>query len=405
MSLSEQLADAIAAQNALTQAVAGKMWQIDSRVEQFIKNWGIDGYTTLEVGAGKPFGSIQAAWDSLVGKTLNADVLIKVADGVHTTQGITFYSQPFANRIRIEGNIANPAACQIKFTPDANGASHGVVFDNVRRIAFSGFKLIGETTDQNWTHRSLLIQQGSLVWSVPGSVQIEGGGMGLIVENGSQYECKDLHVSNVRQWGVFIGSGARAHLPSLRLAGPGKDVQTTLPARIFGPASPAVPHGLAVVDTAQCWAFEAHITGCRHGAHAVQNGYLWCDLVKIEHCGNGCYAAAGGVCLSHWSPVAPGRPVEKRSRIVDAVNGFFVDVGGKIMAPGAIVEQCETGFLAANQSLLYADGSIARNCGTGYASYGQSTVLAYGATPSECTTNFTPPNSDVPGNGNAIVRR
>ncbi|TAM00807.1 MAG: hypothetical protein EPN70_21495 [Paraburkholderia sp.] len=405
MSLSEQLTDAIAAQNALTQAVAGKMGQIDGRVEQFISQWGIDGYTTLEVGAGKPFDSIPAAWDSLIGKVLKADVLIKVADGVHTTTGFTLHSQPFAHRVRIEGNIGNPAACQIKFTPDGGGASHGVIFDNVRNVTFSGFKLIGDATDQNWTHRSLLIVQGSRVWSAPGSVQIEGGGMGLVVEHGSQYECSNLHISNTRQWGALIGSGARASLPSLRLAGPGKDVRTTLPARIFGTESTTVPHGLAAIDTAQCWAGEAHITGCWHGAHAVQNGYLWCDLVKIEHCGNGCYAAAGGVVWSHWSPVAPGNPVEKRSRIVDAVNGFFADIGGKIIAPGAIVEQCENGFFAAQQALIHAVDSIAHNCTTGYSSHGQSTVLAYGANPSECTTNFTPPNSDVPGNGNAIIRR
>ncbi|WP_296663531.1 hypothetical protein [Paraburkholderia sp.] len=400
MNLSEQLTDAIDAQNALTQAVAGKMGQIDGRVEQFIKQWGIDGYTTLAVGAGKQFGSIQAAWDSLIGKTLKADVLIKVADGVYTTHGITLHSQPFAHRIRIEGNVGNPAACQIKFTPDTNGVSHGVIFDNVRNVTFSGFKLIGETTDQNWTYRSLLIYVGSRVWSAPGSVQIEGGANGLAVDQGSQYECSNLQISNTRQWAAHISSGARAYLPSLRLVGLGKDFRTTLPARIYGVESTTAPHGLAVVDTAQCWVGKAQITDFWHGTYVERNGYLWCDSMKIKCCEYGCYAGHGGVC---WSALSG--TVEQRATIVDARFGFLADHGGKIVVNHAIVEQCEKGFHAAHHSQILANDSIARNCGTGYASHGQSTVLAYRATPSECQIDYTPPNPDVPGNANAIIRR
>lgn len=401
MSFSEQLTDAIAAQNALTQAVAGKMGQIDGRVEQFISQWGIDGYTTLEVGAGKQFGSIQDAWNSLIGKTLKADVLIKVADGVYTTNGVILTHQPFAHRIRIDGNIGNPAACQIKFVPDANGASHGIMFDNVLKVGFSGFKLIGEATDQNWTHRSLLMQHGSRVWSVPGSVQIEGGSVGLMVEHGSQYDCSDLHISNTRQWAAFIGAGARAYLGGLRLAGPGKDVKTTVPARFNnGVETTVMAYGLLAADTAQCWAGNAHITDWNVGMHVGQNGYIWCDSMKIKRCDIGVYAGHGGIC---WSAL-PGT-VEQRATIVDARFGFLADHGGKIVVNHAIVEQCESGFFAAQHSQILANQSIARNCVKGYESHGQSMVHAYGATPSECQIDYTPPNPDVPGNANAIIRR
>ncbi|WP_296663526.1 hypothetical protein [Paraburkholderia sp.] len=400
----EQLSNDIAAQMVSTQAVAGRVGEIDGRVEQFIKNWGIDGYTTLEVGSGKPFDSIQAAWDSLIGKTLKADVLIKVADGVHTTTGFTLTNQPFAQRIRIEGNVGDPAACQIKFTPDANGASHGVIFDNVRNVVFSGFKLVGETTDKNWTIRCLLIHLGSRVWSAPGSVQIQGGAYGLFVDHGAQYECSKLHISNTVIWAAYITAGSRANLPSLRLAGPGKDVRATLPAGIYGVESTTASHGLVVLDGAQCWAGEAHITDWSHGAHVERNGYLWCDVVRVERCEYGCYAAQGGVCWSFWWPVAPGRPVERRSSVVGAAVGFFADLGGKIVAVGAEAERCNTGFHAAYHSLLYANESFASRCITGYSSHAQSTVIAYNVTLYESHTDFTPPTSDVPGNGNAIIR-
>ncbi|TAM00809.1 MAG: hypothetical protein EPN70_21505 [Paraburkholderia sp.] len=398
-----QLSDDIAAQMASTQAVAGKVGEIDGRIEQFVKNWGIDGYTTLEVGAGKPFDSILAAWDSLIGKTLKADVLIKVADGVYTTTGFTLTNQPFAQRIRIEGNVGDPDACQIKFTPDANGASHGVIFDNVRNVVFSGFKLIGEVTDKNWTIRCLLIHLGSRVWSAPGSVQIEGGAIGLAVSSGAQYECKKLHISNTRQWGVLLGSGARAFLESLRLAGPGKDVKTTFPARLYDTESTQPPHGLGVMDTAQCWAFEAHITGYWHAAFVTRSSYLWCDLVKIERCEYGGYAAYGGVLWSYWSPAAPGRP-ERRPSVDHANVGFFADFGGKVIAIGAIAKHCRIGFHAGHHSLLYASASYASRCSTSYSSHAQSMVLANDVTLYDWDTDFTPPNSDVPGNGNAIIR-
>ncbi|MFC5431750.1 hypothetical protein ACFPTO_23585 [Paraburkholderia denitrificans] len=404
----EHLSNDFAAQMASTQALAGKVGEIDGRIEQFIKNWdwGIDGFTTLEVGAGKPFDSILAAWDSLIGKTLKADVLIKVADGVYTTTGFTLTNQPFAQRIRIEGNVSDPAACQIKFTPDENGASHGVIFRNVQDVAFSGFKLIGEAADQNWTIRCLLIHLGSRVWSAPGSVQIEGGVHGLVVERGAQYECENLHISDTRQWAAYIASGSRAYLASLRLAGPGRDVRTTFPAHIFGVESTSASHGLVVVDGAQCWAFGAYITHYSHGAHVAQNGYLWCDLMLIHSCETGCYAGTGGVCWSHWRPVEPGSPVERRSSVKGSDIGFFADHGGKIMARGAETSGCQTSFLATQQSLIDARDTYVRGYGgTGYASHGQSTVLAYCATMEmSVVIDFTPSQSDVPGNGNAIIR-
>lgn len=55
MSLEQQLTEAIASQNALTQMVANKMGSLDARINGFVDRWGVDGYTVLEVGRGKPY--------------------------------------------------------------------------------------------------------------------------------------------------------------------------------------------------------------------------------------------------------------------------------------------------------------------------------------------------------------
>ena len=83
-------------------------------------DWGVNGYKELKVGPGREFADIASAWNSLNGKILPTDVLIKVDDGQYTATGIALGNQPFANRIRIRGNVSNPAACQIRFVAGAD---------------------------------------------------------------------------------------------------------------------------------------------------------------------------------------------------------------------------------------------------------------------------------------------
>lgn len=405
MTLEQKISDAVVAQNALTQAVSNKMGLLDQRVEQFVSKWGVDGYTTLEVGKGKPFATILDAWNSLDGKSLKADVLIKVADGVYETMGMDLTSQPYAHRIRIEGNVGNPAACTIKSVPDANKQSHGLIFTSVRGVTLAGFKFIGEATATNFTHRSLFIRAHSQVWSPANSIVVEGGWNGLHVDQMSRYDIEGLRVSKTSAWAVVVGAGSTGVLSKLVVTGLGKSTRTTIPTHVDPYQATDNSHGLLVQDTSRCWAGESSITDVYHAYFSSRNAYLHCDGAVAARCTFGFYAQTGGVCWAHINDVGPNRPVALRASVTDADYGYFADWSGCLMVPGAIAQRCVEGFRASNGSTVYANVAYAENCQRGFAAWTQSMIYAdttNGKT-SGTPTPYSPNQSSVPGNINAIV--
>ena len=114
---SEQIADMMSGYTSLKQYYESARSEIENQLNQ----WGIDEYTTLNVGVDKPFTSIQDAWNSLQGKKLAANVLIKVDDGIYKLNSLHLQDHPDAHMIKIEGNTETPASCTLKFIPDDNG--------------------------------------------------------------------------------------------------------------------------------------------------------------------------------------------------------------------------------------------------------------------------------------------
>ncbi|MDF0604630.1 hypothetical protein HZU77_003055 [Neisseriaceae bacterium TC5R-5] len=361
-------------------------------------DWGVQGYTQLDVGSGKPFATIQDAWDSLNGKTLQADVLIKVADGEYKTTGLTLTHQPFAHRIRIEGNIANPTACKIRFIADVNKQSHGVIFSNVRGVAFSGFHLIGEGTATNWTHRCLLVQDSSQVVSAANALIVEGGVNSVYVNNNSFFVSTGLKVSKAKNWGVVIGNGSAAELASLSAVGDGKTTSTVIPAHINQNTPTILPNGLLCQDGSRAWLADAKVSGVAYGIYAACNGYIWCDGASVDQANNGFVAYEGGRLRNTGSGVTKFLPAGLRGKATNCDIGFNTNWGGVMMVPMAIAENCRIGFYCSVNSCMHADSGWAKNCTTGYLADALGVISAW-STKAASTGNTTPYSPVTIGTG------
>ena len=368
-------------------------------------DWGINGYKELQVGPGREFTDIASAWNSLNGKTLKTDVLIKVDDGQYTSTGIGLGNQPFASRIRIRGNIANPSACQIRFVAGADKNSHGVVFTNVRGVEFSGFHLIGEATESNWTHRCLHIGEGSWVWGAEASLVLEGAGNGLQVEQGSRFSCSKLQIRKIKDWAVVIGGGSQSELHYVSISAEGKDYPTKVPVRIDANDRNANPHGILCQDTSRVWVTEGRVTGVRVGFYSVRNSYLWCDGSVVEQAAIGYVAYANGVLWNHGSVPSGALPQGRRGKAYNCEVGFQANWSGVVYAPMAIAEGCNNGFRSLNNATLLANGGWAKNCQVGFDAHSSGYLEAYDtkAASTGCPTVYSPATSGVAGNANSVL--
>ena len=368
-------------------------------------DWGINGYKELKVGPGREFADIVSAWNSLNGKTLKTDVLIKVDDGQYSTSSIWLGNQPFASRIRIRGNIANPAACQIRFTADANKASHGVIFSNARGVEFSGFHLIGEGTENNWTHRCLHVGEGSWVWGAEASLILEGAGNGLQVEQGSRFSCNKLKINKIKEWAIVVGGGSHCELHYVNVVGEGKNFLTKVPVWLDANDRSANPHGILCQDTSRVWVTEGRVTGVRAGFHVTRNGYLWCDGSVVEQAVIGFEAHSGGILWCHGSLPTGGLPQGRRGKAYNCEVGFQAVWSGIVYAPMAIAEGCTNGFRAFYNATAIANSGWAKNCQVGFDAYNASYLEAYDtrAASTGCPTVYSPGSSSVAGNANSVI--
>ncbi|WP_199406733.1 hypothetical protein [Chromobacterium sp. ATCC 53434] len=295
-------------------------------------DWGIQGYTTLQVGPGQPFANIQDAWNSLIGKVLQADVLIQVADGQYTTSGIALTHQPFASRIRIQGNVANPSACKIILIPDSKKLSYGVVFSRVHGVSFSGFHIVGEANANHWSYRCLRVDEGSVVYSTIGSIVLEGASNGLEVDQNARANFDQIRISNCKGWAAIISGGAYVSLQKCVLTGLGKIVQTTPPAFVDPDMGPITSYGLGCQDGGKVWAVDSRISNVNKGCFSVRNAYIGCDGTVVDQADVGFHAQYGGVCWSGGATPRTSLPQGRRSKASNVDIGYQAEWGGVMCA-------------------------------------------------------------------------
>ena len=365
-------------------------------------DWGVQGYTTLQVGPGKPFAGIQDAWNSLIGKVLQADVLIQVADGQYTTSGIWLNNQPFASRIRIQGNVANPSACKIILVPKDNKTSDGVVLSRVHGLNFSGFHIVGDAGPNHWSHRCLRVEEGSVVYADAGSIVLEGACNGLEVDQNSRGNFERLRVLNCKNWAVVAGGGSHVWLPSATVTGLGKNAPTKVPA-FANPDTPSVlSAGVLSQDGSKLWMSDGRISNMFQGLLSVRNAYVWSDGTTIDQATIGFQASAGGTLWSYGSGPAPSLPQGQRTKATNCDVGFQADWRGTLMTDMGAAENCGYGFLATAHSTRRANTGWARNCSkAGYRADLMSMLHAYNTDTAGSPVPYDP--NQTFNNWNSIV--
>lgn len=372
---------------------------MESKVNGTLGNYKIDDTTTLNVGPNRTFKDIRSAFDSLRGKQIKGYVVIKVDDGVHKTTGIHLEHQPYASRIMIEGNKANPERCVIQFVPDRNKRSHGLVIRRLKGLRIAGFKFVGEVTPDNFTYRAIRVDYRSFVTIDENTVQIEGTRIGVEVSNTSTLYANGLKITQHTYWGVIVGIGSEVHMHRAEIHGVGKDARTP---RYYDPDTPHkdVCGGIYAKDTSKCWSHKSIISGVWYGFLAARNTYLWCDSSVVQGAHKAFLSQLQSTLWPHINNDMP-------AKAIDCDYGFIAEHMGLIWAPGAIAENCKhIGFYAYSSSKLFCNDATAKNCGKGFFSNVNAEVEASG-TNSKSTGNtekYSPPASGTVGNTNAIIR-
>ncbi|MCP1291654.1 hypothetical protein NK214_15785 [Chromobacterium sp. S0633] len=404
MSLESNVADLVKSANALTGVVNGKIGAIDKRVDvqvakmdSTMANWGTTASQILEVGPGKPFKTIYEAWTSLSGKVLRHDVKIKVSDGVHTSTSIHLRGQPYAHRIRIEGNIKNPEACVLKFVPDNAKLSHGVIFNGVRGVNFSGFKIVGENdADKNFTWRGVNLQRGAYVVSDPNSIQIEGVHNGVELIYGSLYFCPGLKVTDFGGHGILVHDFSRATVDDVKLKGRGKQFVSVRPDGVK-----VITIGIKADYQSFVTAHRAVISQCSDtGCLAGKNSVVFAYGVQIRDCANyGIYSSSGSKVEVHPNDGEP-------SAIKDCKVGIGARYQGAVFGSDLAIQNVEKGFYVDLAGLASVVGSSASHCSViAYEATNGGFINATGSSAKsiENKVKYSPVSSGVAGNANATI--
>ena len=380
MTTTDQITKLIDANTELKHYFEGARDNIDQRLERCeekvddaIARWGVAS-CTLEVGSGKRFGSIQAAWDYLQGKKISGGVLIQVADGVYKVNKIELNNHPDAHWVRIHGNLDNPAACTIQFTPDSKGYSHGILMRDVRRLELGGFKLLGV---HGQTKHMLHLNEHANVYCRTGTIIMEGCKYGIEAYTHSKIVASGLKITNCSD-GIVAASGAEVHAHDLEARGQKRGSGIGVYVR---------EHARAYAARARCQDFDL-------GFHARSNSFIYCDDARVENCDEGFYSHTQATIWTH------------NSTAVSCGMGFTARNNGTIFGKEQRAEGCKYGFYANQNSHLYAPSSHAVNCSEyGYGAHWGSMMDA-GGTKAKCLgnkLNYTPGTSGAIGNGGAVI--
>ncbi|WP_156187745.1 right-handed parallel beta-helix repeat-containing protein [Chromobacterium sp. LK11] len=404
MSLESNVADLVKSANALTGVVNGKIAAIDKRVDvqvakmdSTMANWGTTTSQILEVGPGKPFKTISEAWASLNGKVLRHDVKIKVSDGVHASSSIHFSGQPYAHRIRIEGNIKNPEACVLKFVPDSAKLSHGVIFNGVRGVNFSGFKIIGESdADKNFTWRGIALQRGAYVHSDTDSIRIEGSHNGVELIYGSLYSCPGLKVTGFSGNGVLVHDFSRTIIDGVTLIGKGKQFLSIRP-----DGAKVISIGIKVDYQSCVTANRASISQCSDtGCLARNNSIVFAYGAQVSDCANyGIYSSSGSKVQIH-----PNSGVT--SNIKDCKVGIGARYQGAVFGGNLSIKNVEKGIYADMAGLAHVESCSASYCSVvAYEAIKGGFIDATGSSAKsiENKVKYSPASSGAAGNANATI--
>ena len=317
---------------------------------------------TITVGSGQDFNTLQEAWDSLIGAIILAQVTIQIDDGTYNQSIITLSNQPYAQLIRIQGNLGTPANVVFNFTP-TGGVSDGIICEGVVGLQLAGFKLQGVISE---TKRLLRIDKGSAVICDSASIIMQGGDAGLSCPGGS-VDFQSMTVS-----GCIVSIFC--------------EFNSTIDARncnITGVSQAAGNFAIRALNNGYIMADDVVISTANAGASAGNAGTISCRGASISNCDKSVHATAGQIiCAGATSTdhTSFGFRADKGgiinglldgsygaiiavSAVIASQTGFSADQGGVVLAIGATAVNQFIAYRALSLGLIDAFNTVANNSG------------------------------------------
>ena len=362
-------------------------------IDAAINNLAYRGATTFEVGAGKPYSSVNQVLDLLRDKILVSPILIKVADGIHEWTDISLHRHPYAHKIRIEGNVTNPANCLIRWKADSRGDSQGLNITSCRGLNFSGFKLEGRCEESNFTHRSIGVYEGSSLFCDNDSIIIDGGFNGVDAGNFSKITAIGLKVSNTKQAGVLLHRSI-GDIERATINGSGKASRHILPAR-HGSRT-VEPNGIWLINNSSAHVAHSNVSNLTYGIITERSSHAEASAVNASGCYVGSISRFNSSYVSYPSPTTG-----IGASATECDHGFISDMGSTMFVKKGTATGCSVvGFRSLNGSNLHTDGGgYAKDCGIGY-QVTHGGLLTANGTSANSTGNTV--NYDVDANSKLI---
>lgn len=104
--------------------------------------------TTIHVGVGRQFSSLQAAYQWILTKAVMAPLTVQIHPGTYNvSQRLIFQAMPSPQLITIQGNISNPASVVLKCAGAACSSAGFLVFlQGTNDLTFQGVTLLNSAT-------------------------------------------------------------------------------------------------------------------------------------------------------------------------------------------------------------------------------------------------------------------
>ncbi len=303
----------------------------------------INSPTTITVGAsGQDFTTLQAAWDSLIGAVISAQVTISIQDGTYAQSIITLANQPYAQLIRIEGNLATPSNVDFNFIPSA-GKSHGILFDGVIGVEIAGFKLSGVIGE---TNQLLRLLGGTTIKADPGSIVLDTADIGLNVANGFA-DFQSMVMTGLQR---SIYAQFSSHIDARNCVTTGNG--TGLP-----------NFGFRAINGAFIDAQDTVVSATYAGYSAVNNGTIHTEGAVSQNNSIG-FWGTGGVIVGGDMTATNNTLIGFRADRGGVING--TDQGNGAASATNSVLSPSVGFSADLHGAIYAQSSEAINHAKGY---------------------------------------
>ena len=353
MAINQQLLQFQASILSLKNHIDNTYSTMRKEVNSFIGKWGINGYQTLKVGTGQQFPSIQEAWDFLRNRQLDQDVLIKVDDGLYNTEtGYSLLGHPQADRIRIEGNILDPALCVINYTGDytTNPIDSIVGIHHCRGLNLSGFTIkapAAETANANYRLVSLDIFDSELT-SDAATIVIQDPYIGVSLD-GSRYNSPGITVNSAGHIAYSVVNNSRAKIDNATLYTVDRTALITEPSTPF----PTTTYGL-YTDKGSITGTDVTIHTAYHGAAQLNGASVVLPGVHIYNCEYGVSSVASSVAAEHY---IDGQGTVVYSKIENCNVAVVANVNSYIQGRGLRVDGVGVGFYANNSHILL-NGSV-----------------------------------------------